>query len=183
MLLHQLPLIIKIMKSVVFLSIITLIFVTGCISKKHKEKEDDFESKINKLVLSENKIGQDFFFKAPVSKGVLEYKITYLGTITTSRGENLLFLNNVVFSGLSEDSKRASCTVNIYDSNKEKIGYYYVGGVIDAPQRVEGSGLVFNYNNERCNQSTVINFKDSIPHQIFVSCTKDGGDLYTFSIE
>lgn len=171
------------MKSLVFISIISMLFVTSCVNQKHKGNEEDFEGKINKLVLGENKVGQDFFFKAPVSKGVLEYKVTYLGKIKNSRRGDLLFLNNVVFTGLNEDSKRASCTVNIYDGNKNIIGYYYVGGVIDAPQKVEGSDLVFYYNNERCNQSTLINFKDSIPRQIFISCTKEGGDVYTFAKE
>lgn len=149
----------------------------------NKQSEDEFDEKVNKLVLSENKKGEEYFFKVPSSKGILEYKVTYLGNIKTLQGDYLKFLNNVVFAGLYEDSKRASCTVNIYDTNNKKIGYYYVGGLIDAPQRVEGTNLVFNYNNDRCNQTTSINFKDSIPHQIFISCTKEGGDLYTFSAQ
>ena len=169
------------MKSV-FIAVATFLFVAGCVSRS-KSGEDEFAEKINKLVLSENRVGQGFFFKVPVSKGILEYKITYLGIIKTSKGENLKFLNHVVFTGLYEDSKRASCTVNIYNKDNEKIGYYYVGGVIDAPAKVAGDNLVFSYNNDRCDQTTAINFADSIPHQIFVSCTKEGGDLYTFTSE
>ncbi|MBX2925911.1 MAG: hypothetical protein KF746_27190 [Chitinophagaceae bacterium] len=171
------------MKSIIFILSIVLMVFAGCVNKSEMQKEVDLDEKINKLVLSENKIGEEYFFKAPTSKGILEYEVTYLGSISTSKGDSLKFLNNVVFTGLYEDSKRASCTVNIYDTNNKKIGYYYVGGLIDAPQRVEGANLVFSYNNGRCNQTTAVNFKDSIPHQIFVSCTKEGGDVYTFSKE
>jgi hypothetical protein len=88
-------------------------------------------------------------------------------------------LNNIVLASVGNGSTRASSTVNIYRNNK-KIGYYYVGGINDVPKMIEGTFLVFRYNNDKCNQTTKIDFNDSIPHQIFVSCTVEGGDLYTF---
>lgn len=167
------------MKSGFFILTITQLFFSGCIDRNGNQKEDEFAEKVNKLVLSENKIGEEYFFKKISSKEILEYKIKYLGSIKTLEGDSLRFLINTVFTGLYEDSKRASCTVNIYGNKNKKIGYYYVGGDIGAPQKVEGSNLIFSYNNDKCNQVTSINFKDSIPRQIFVSCTKEGGDFYT----
>jgi hypothetical protein len=172
-------LITKDMKPIIVLLIVCPILISDCANHTSKEKETDFEDKINNLVLSENKIGQEYFFKVS-SKDVLEYKIKYLGSMS-SAGKELKFLNSTVITGLYEDSKRASCTVNIYDQHNNIIGFYYVGGTLDAPDSIEGYNLVFNYNNDRCNQKTSISFKDSIPNKIFVACTKDGGDIYSFN--
>ena len=84
------------MKSVVFISLTMYLFTGGT--------QDDQEEKVNKKVLNERKIGKETFFKAAVSEGILEYRVT-----------------------------------------------------------------------------TAISFKDSIPTRIFIHCTKNGGDLYTFS--
>lgn len=171
------------MKLVFVLLISLQLFFLGCSEGTNKKIVKDYYEKINLLVLSEGRIGEEYYFKEPSSKGILEYKVKYLGCIKTSQGHNLKFLNNIVLSGLNEDSKRASCSVDIYDNSDNKIGYYYVGGAIDAPEKIEGGKLVFNYNNDRCNQFTAISFVDSIPNQIFVSCSKEGGDIYTFSKE
>lgn len=168
------------MKSVLSIMLGCLLLLLSCVNKKAKLVLDEFDEKINKLVLSERRVDEEFFFKAPFEKGILEYKVKYLGRIKTLNGDSLYFITNIVFTGLYEDSKRASCTLNIYDDNSNKIGYYYVGGAKDASQKIEGSRLVFKSNSDGCNQSTDINFKDSIPKQIFIKCTTEEGDLYTF---
>ena len=73
----------------------------------HQEKT--FDEKIQELVLSENKVGQEYFFKVMLKNEVLEYRITYLGIIKTSQGDSLKFIISIVYSGLYEDSKRANC--------------------------------------------------------------------------
>lgn len=172
------------MKSGICRLFFSFFLFASCVNKTHSQKEEDtFEEKINKLVISENKMRQEYFFKVMLVKEVLEYRITYLGKIKTRQGNELKFLNNTIYAGLYEDSKRASTTVNIYDSDNKRIGFYYVGGPMDAPSRLEGSNLIFSFNNEECNQTTSINFSDSIPQQIFVSCTKNGGNLWTFEKE
>lgn len=170
------------MKKTVYIFYVTCFFLISCQEKKHVVKKDDFPGKINKLVLSENKVDQEFYFKHPYLNGsTIEYIIVYLGDIKTSDGKQLKFLKKVVLTGPYEDSKRGGCTVDIYDDSNEKIGHYYVGGIGDGPQKIENDNLVFSYNNDRCDQTTKISFKDSIPGQIFISCTKGGGDVFTFS--
>jgi|688.fasta_scaffold755299_2 hypothetical protein len=162
-----------------FILLVVLTCIIGCLDDVKTPTENELDEKLNNLVLSELKIGKEFYFKVPSSVGTLEYKVTYLGDIKTSKGDNIKILNNIVLASVGNGSTRASSTVNIYRNNK-KIGYYYVGGINDVPKMIEGTFLVFRYNNDKCNQTTKIDFNDSIPHQIFVSCTVEGGDLYTF---
>ncbi|MBI3234272.1 MAG: hypothetical protein HYZ42_09565 [Bacteroidetes bacterium] len=163
--------------------LVTSFFLVNCVTKKDNGKEDGFEEKINKLVISEDKIGLEYFFKVIQANGVLEFRVTYLGKVKTRKNKELLFINNTVFTGLYEDSKKASTVTCIYDDNYNKIGQYFVGGPMDAPNRIEKSKLIFDFNNSECNQMTSIDFSDSIPHQIFVSCTKEGGNLWVFDRE
>ena len=88
------------MKSTAFILVIIQLVFACCINKGSEQKEDEIDEKINKLVLSENKEGEEYFFKVPVSKGILEYKVKYLGSIKTSKGNNLKFLNSITFTGL-----------------------------------------------------------------------------------
>lgn len=53
-----------------------------------------------------------------------------------------------------------------------------LGSAYAIPSNIGNNELIFKYNNENCNQTTKISLKDSIPNQIFVRCTKDGGDIY-----
>lgn len=172
-------------KNILFVQVLLLAFI-GCDNAKRPIEKvttnDDYYEKCRKLVLSENKIGQEYFFKL-TKKEIDEFTLTYLGSIKTVKGDTLKFLNAVNFFGQYEDSKRANGAVFIYDNQNKKIGAYYVGGASGVPQKTEGTNLVFSYNDESCNQTTAINFKDSIPQQIFITCTEKGGDLYSFSKE
>ncbi|MEQ1732811.1 MAG: hypothetical protein ABL940_04010 [Bacteroidia bacterium] len=163
-----------------------LLALIGCDNRKPVEKvteKVDFDKKCEQLVLSENKIGQEYLFKVLSKKEVLEYHITYLGEIANKDVGKIKFLNFIVYFGLYEDSKRANGAVVLYSGKDKFLGLYGVGSAYSVPTKIEGSNLVFNYNDENCNQTTVINFSDSIPKQIFINCTKDGGDLYSFTKE
>lgn len=139
----------------------------------------EFSDKIQELILSENNIGIEYFFKVMLKNEVLEYRITYLGNISSSKGL-LKFLNSTVYSGLYEDSKRANSRVFLYDSTNNKMGYYYVGGAFDVPSKIQGTDLIFSFNNDECNKTTPISFKDSIPKEIFINCTEKGGNFHKF---
>lgn len=165
-----------------FLVVVVLI-VTGCSTKKAPEKEQDFIQKANKLVLSEKNQGIEYFFKILLKKEVREYRITYLGNIKTKKGEILKFLNSTAYTGVYEDSKHASSTVDVYTDNDKYIGSYEIGDVSDLPDKVENGKLIFSYNNEHCNERTEISFLDSIPHSIFIKCKGDSGDLYSLTTD
>lgn len=171
------------LKHIVFFQLL-LFLIIGCDNRAIEKpiEKDDYYEKCRKLVLSENKIGQEYFFKL-TKKEIDEFTLTYLGNIKTAKGDTLKFLNAVNYFGNYEDAKHANGLVYIYNAQNKIIGNYYVGGALGIPAKIENSNLVFSYNDESCNQTTAISFLDSIPKQIFINCTKDGGDLYSFTKE
>ena len=175
----------KITKHILCAQILLLAFI-GCDNPKNSVEnivsKDDYYDKCRKIVLSENKIGQEYFFKL-TKKEIDEFTLTYLGNIKTKKGDTLKFLNAVNYFGNYEDTKHANGLVYIYNAQNKIIGNYYVGGALGIPTKIEGSNLIFSYDDENCNQKTAINFLDSIPKQIFINCTEKGGDLYSFTKE
>lgn len=154
------------------------------IAQAHKRIEDieTFVYREVEKILNKNQIGKTFFIHAPDSikaGGILEYKITYLGSIQI-KGENIRFVSITSYAGNDEDSKRASSTITLFNGNK-RIGYYYVGGAFDSLPQILNTNLMIKYAD--CSQTTTISFKDNIPQEIYVRCTEDGGDLYSFSKE
>lgn len=179
------------MRSIKCFLYVQFLFFTliGCDNRKPPEKtnekyieSDDYYEKCRKLVLTENKIGQEYFFKL-TQKEVDEFEITYIGSLKTAKGDTLKFINYINYFGLYEDSKRANGAVFIYDTQNKRIGLYHLGGAYDVPTKIEGSNLIFSYENENCNQTTSISFLDSIPQKIFINCTKNGGDFYSLTME
>ncbi|MDN3692621.1 hypothetical protein QWZ06_10195 [Chryseobacterium tructae] len=157
-----------------------LLLLTCCDShsnKDHLDSIDDFYEKCRKLTLSENKIGQEYQFSLIGGK-IDEIHVKYLGNIITSKHDTLKIVNSQNLFGLSEQSKRGNGSVYIYDTQNKLIGIYFLGDYWGVPSKIEGQDLVFSYKNDFCNQTTKISLKDSIPKQIFIKCTKEGGDIY-----
>lgn len=167
--------------NILFTQVLLVAFV-GCNNQK-TFKQLEFKEKCEQLVLSEKKTGQEYLFKRLSKSNVLEYRITYLGEIENKNFNKIIFLNCVVYTGLYEDSKRASGAIMLYDTNSVYFGMYQIGSASATSSKAEGSNLIFSYDDESCNQTTTISFKDSIPQQIFINCTKNGGDLYSFTKE
>lgn len=134
-------------------------------------------------ILNKNQIGKTFFINAPDSiineRGILEYKITYIGSIYIKR-DNIRFVCITSYAGNNEDLKRASSSITLYNENK-RIGYYYVGGAFDSPPQILNTNLIIKYDD--CSQTTTISFKDSIPGDIYIRCAKDWVDIFSFSKE
>lgn len=161
-----------------FLPTLLLLICCGHPSKKENlNKNDDFYEKCRKLTLSENKIGQEYQFSL-IGKKLDQIHVKYLGNIITSENDTLKIVNSQNLFGLSEESKRGNGSVYIYNAQNKFIGVYFLGDYWGVPLKIEGQNLVFSYKNEFCNQTTKISLKDSIPKQIFIQCTKDGGDIY-----
>lgn len=144
---------------------------------------NNFFKKTQIITLSENNINIDYFFKINFHNKVVEHKHCFLGVIIQSNGKILKVLNSVTYSGFNEDSKRASSSVSIFNENNIFIGMYEVGAIWSLPKKIEGDNIIFEYNDENCNQVSEINLRDSIPQRVFIPCTKEGGDIYIFSME
>jgi hypothetical protein len=169
-------------KNIIAILFGTITAVTSCTSNqsfRDSTEPLDYYEKCRRLVLSENAIGQEYIFK--ISKQQIdELHVSYLGYVKTNKGDTLKFLNSINLFGQYEDSKRANGAVMLYKDG-DLVGAYYVGGELEVPSRIENGNLIFDYNNSSCNQKTSISFKDSIPKQIFVTCTEKGGDIYNLS--
>lgn len=165
-----------------FLPTLLLLICCGSPSKKESlDKNDDFYEKCRKLTLSENKIGQEYQFSL-VGKEIDEIHIKYLGNIITSKHDTLRIVNSQNLFGLSKESKKGNGSVYIYDTQNKLIGIYFLGDYWGVPSKIEGQNLVFSYKNDFCNQTTRISLGDSIPKQIFIQCTKEGGDIYNLEM-
>ena len=86
------------------------------------------------------------------------------------------FFYKAVYSGNYEDSKRSSASIGIYN-HKGRVGSYYVGGGFDTIPSIKDQAVVLRCNDTMCPLSTNLDFKDSIPQQIFIHCVERDGDL------
>src|SRR5437588_694537 len=110
-----------------------LLGISSCQQKNNYKERDGLEYKVNNFVLSENAPNREYFFKIGLDSIVLEYRIKLLGTIEIYKQGPIKFLAHTVFTGLYEDSKRASSVLYLYDIHNEIIGYYPLGGATDVP--------------------------------------------------
>lgn len=144
---------------------------------KITEAKLDYYERCRLLVLEQRILNQDFGFTKK-GKDIDEQVIKYLGNIITSKKDTLKILNSVHYTGVYEDSKRGNGQVYIYNSLNKLLGFYNLGSASAVPNSIDNKGLIFKYDNDNCNQTTKISLRDSIPKQIFVQCTKEGGDIY-----
>ncbi|WP_080776609.1 hypothetical protein [Chryseobacterium phocaeense] len=172
-----------------FLSLLVILF-TSCNksdlqqngNNKVIETRLDYYERCRLLVLEQNTFNQDFGFTKK-GKEIDEQVVTYLGNITTPKKDTLKILNSVHYTGIYEDSKRGNGQVYIYTVHNKLLGFYNLGSADAVPSNIDDEGLIFKYNNGSCNQTTKISLKDSIPKQIFIQCTKEGGDIYNLETD
>ncbi len=158
--------------------------LTGCqkstTPKQENNQKIDYHERCRLLVLNENNPNQDYNFDKK-GKEIDQQVINYLGNVVTTKGDTLKIVSSINYTGLYEDSKKGGGEIYIYSNKNIQIGYYYLGSALAVPTKLENNrDLLFDYNNDLCNQKTKISLKDSIPKNIFIQCTKEGGDLYNF---
>ena len=147
--------------------------------KDNKAENDDFYEKSRKLVLSENQIGKEYIFKIK-GNDINEINIKFIGVSITKKGDTLKVINSTNYTGVFEDSRKANSSIYLYNQKNELLGFYYVGSNYSLPKEVKNNELVFQYDNEFCNQTTKISLRDSIPNKIFILCKGQSGDIYQF---
>ncbi|AYM99603.1 hypothetical protein [Chryseobacterium sp. 3008163] len=172
------------MKQYIIALILLLVFNCSPNSEDNKKhKSEGFYEKCRQLVLSENKVGQEYFFSIK-GKEINEINIKYLGNIITSKNDTLKIVNSQNIFGYLENTKKGNGSFYIYNNKNYFIGYYFVGDYWAVPSGIENNReLIFKYDNDFCNQTTKISLRDSIPKKIFIQCTKEGGDLYNLQKE
>jgi len=126
-------------------------------------------------VLQKNIIGKEFLFKQDQGST----RLKYLGNVKTKSGSVYKVINSTYVFGLYQDSQRASCRILLFDKSNKYIGRYEVGGIWYLPNSIEKNQLIFKLSGE-CNQTTKISFEEGIPDQLYVLCTKQSGDIFSF---
>ncbi len=155
---------------------------------KEIKRIDNFNHKLEKLMLSKKQIGKILSISVPKSiykEGITEYKITYLGSINNHKKGKIDFLYWEILSGNYRDSLRGSSYINLYSKNK-KMGTVYTGGLYPSAPQISNNNLILKPDFD-CDQtqSTIINFTNDFPHDFFLPCNQhlDGsasGDIYRF---
>ena len=166
-------------------TILILIVSLFCCCNKPNNKEEYFDKTAEKfalLVLSENRIGQQYTMECDSIGGFFSYETTFIGKIKNSKENNLDFVFYNIYFGIYKDSPKASSRILIF-KKKKLWGYYYLGGENEIPT-INGSDLIFFPDKPDCNLTTAISFRDSIPQQIFIKCRNENenisGDLFSF---
>ncbi|WPO78019.1 hypothetical protein [Flavobacterium sp. KACC 22761] len=160
----------------ILLVIMTSIFLCCKNKPKNNQKTKDYLTKLEELVLSENNVLQEYIIKSNTKKETLEYNIIFIGVLKKS-GVKVLHYDRLA----GTDSPHLDSYLSLYSSSGEKLGKYYIGSV--STPRLENDNLIFDENYASCNQTTVVSFRDSIPKEIFIRCTANGGNLYGFEKE
>ena len=159
---------------------ILLFFCTSCNVNDNVANRNNFFEKCRKLVLSENKKNQQYFFKK-IDSTISERTVSYIGNANIEGGKTVKIIISFDKSGYFEDSKIVSSAVYLYDKNDNVIGGYFGGGAWARKVKIQNGSLIFSYDDSECNLSTVISLEDSIPRQIFINCNEGGGSIYSFS--
>ena len=75
--------------------------------------------------------------------------------------------------------------IKLYDLENNFYGQYSVGMPDDLPDAIKGNDLIFLKDNDECDQrkNYVIKLEKKLPEEIFIPCTKNGGDLYPLDIK
>lgn len=80
---------------------------------------------------------------------------------------------------------RGTSNIKVYDMGNRFVGQYYVGMPVSLPDTLVSNSLRYTANTAECSlrNTGVIDLGKGLPDRIFIPCSKDGGDLYTFSSE
>lgn len=133
------------------------------------------------LALKKNVIGKIYIYDLTKKEGCNKTKIKYLGTIKTNNGKRYKLLSSFfVFRAAS--TCHGSSSIKIYDMKNNYIGKYYVGMPYDLPDKIIDNHLIW-VNSKNCNLRTTfsVDMKKGLPKNFFIPCSKDGGDITSFS--
>lgn len=160
--------------SVVMFSLASL---ADCGGKQQAYVPGNFAERCRLLALQDGEPGQRYTMHRDESD-MNSVQLHYLGNVTTKGDSVLKFIAQVRRFGMTKDNIRTTATLHLYNAQNYPIGYYKLGGSDDVPRRLAGNSIIFDYTNGACNQTTPINFADSIPSTLYIGCTKQGDDLW-----
>ncbi len=126
---------------------------------------------INKVIAHEMR-DSTFVFGQWTINGDSEKEIRYLGKVNSKFG----IIKVVTYLNYWGISKHLTCNIVFYDDRNRYIANYNIFSS-DLPEMNDLGELIFI--NKECGQSkkTIIDLRNGIPNQIFISCDDVYGDL------
>lgn len=157
---------------------IILFLLSGCNGvRNHEKTTTDFIQELEKIVLEQNNIDQEFNMEVNDSLKTLECSIYYLGSFQNEE-KKLIYLG--ILSG-NKCSPHFNSYLSIYSTKGVKIGSYYISSY-EKPKLLNDTLIIKGTGD--CNQTTRISLRDSIPKMIFIHCREENGqmfgDIYNF---
>ena len=138
------------------------------------------DKNIRLQVLQKAIIDSTFIFGKLTESGNTETHLTYLGQVTTNRGQIFKIVNSIWFWGLSH---RATSRILIFNRKNQYVGSYYLTTAYDLPSSLIDGKLIFKNTDKDCDKklTTIVNLKIGIPRRFFRKCNGTSGDIYSFS--
>lgn len=139
--------------------------------------------KLELKALRANTIGKEYTYDLSGLKNCNKTSIKYLGIISTNKGKQYKVLTSFFVFKTHVDICHGNSYIKIYDMKNRYIGQYYVGTPDNLPDYLKNNRLLYSVNSKDCNlrKTRVIDCSKGLPRQFFISCSKNGGDIYRFS--
>lgn len=133
--------------------------------------------------LKANIIDKEYIYDFTGKKGCNKSKIKYLGIAHDNKKKQYKVLTSFFVFSTSVDMCHATSFIKIYDLKNNLIGQYYVGDDEYLPDCLKNNKLLYLKNSKGCNlrKTGIIDLNEGLPKQIFIPCTKEGGDIFTFN--
>lgn len=130
----------------------------------------------------QNTVGKVYVYNLTGRKDCSKTRIKYLGVVHTNRAKRYKVLTSFfVFSAGA--TCHGTSKIKIFDMRNRYVGEYYVGMPEGLPDILRGNKLLYLNNSEDCNlrKTRAINLGNGLPKTFFIPCSKNGGDVYSFS--
>lgn len=126
--------------------------------------------------------GNSYVYNLTGRKDCNKTRVNYLGTVKTRKGKRYKILTSFFVYSASATCHGTS-SIKIFDMKNRYIGEYNVGMPDGLPDILKDNKLLYIKNSIDCNlrRTGSINLRNGLPENIFIPCSKNGGDLYYFS--
>jgi len=122
-------------------------------------------------------IGKKHVFNTTDKDGFQETEVIYLGAVR-SKSKTYKIVTCAFIWGVN---RHTNGSIYIFDAFNNELGKYQLGDMFDLPNKTSGTKLIFDKSGHTgCNAKTQIDFKGTLPKELFIRCTSDGGDMYQF---
>lgn len=127
-------------------------------------------------------VGKIYEYDLTGRKDCNKTSIKYLGIVRTNQGKRYKILTSFfVFSASS--TCHGTSSIKIFDMKNRYVGKYYVGMPESLPDILRKNQLLYVKDSEDCNwrKARSINLQNGLPKQFFLPCSRNGGDIYSFT--